>query len=823
MNFASSNSARNLPRHGDNERAPRDAEGRGGFSFLNNTGRAPEGEASNSDRLRDRTARNGGRRGGDADQDSEGWSTVKPRKSFGHEGAERFHSRMGTASERFGNREREDRRGNNNRGDERDSNSHHERRNRNSDIHRQEKEAEETDGARRNGLTRNRSEPWYKDNERNGLEGGAAGSAAPATTSTRERMDRNKSWRDRNPEDRPEERRSDRLDDRNTDRRWDRDRESRVEREPEWLDEPAESQPQGRTADDLKKFLEKMKASRMDEGGQKASGAADEASTGEARKSLIEQDKDQDKDKSRSVPAMESGPDKFFEAFGALNTKPKTTAPEAAVAGPGGEGSSAAGAAKAKPGKPSRFTSFFNAQDDSRGKAEQPALPAAQPPAPLAIPNGSAVPQDQKTVEKEAFQMLLQKLQIQAQGSQPQQPQQGQPPPQPGMHDQDVARAQQPIQGYAESANGIPQEARQRRTNMTSPDQFGQYGGDRREQQAAAHLARTGFMEEPMQATPTDPHLRMMMGGAALAQAQEALGHQHFRQQQGVPQQGPQQQQQMLQDLLSQRQHAQGQAGGDSRPGVAGADQTNAEFLMQLMQRHRNGPEPMRTEQLLLRMPQPNKQMATAQQLQEREREREIEFAMAQRDRRQQQQQLRIPSAQPSFLDGPFISPDGDGRGPPAQPRQILQRPPPPGLDHQFDPRSAGPQGGGLPRGAMLPPPGLINNPRSAGGAGPGQQQQQPPPGMFPANFPPGAFSPQDLMAGVGGGPPGPQGRNVPPLPPPGFFGGPPPPGFMGPPPGMGGFSPQGAAGPDGLGFVGGPFDGRGMPPPPGASAYRRS
>ncbi|CAJ2503785.1 Uu.00g111790.m01.CDS01 [Anthostomella pinea] len=50
----------------------------------------------------DRDGRNNFRCRGEGGEDSDGWSIVKPRKSFGHEGAERFSGRMGDRPDRFG-------------------------------------------------------------------------------------------------------------------------------------------------------------------------------------------------------------------------------------------------------------------------------------------------------------------------------------------------------------------------------------------------------------------------------------------------------------------------------------------------------------------------------------------------------------------------------------------------------------------------------------------------------------------------------------------------------------------------------------------------
>ncbi|EFW98778.1 hypothetical protein CMQ_4630 [Grosmannia clavigera kw1407] len=254
---------------GDLDRASRDADTRDRFgvrgrndasdasNFNNGSGGYGNG---NGDRTRD--GRNNRRRG-DADQDGEGWSTVKPRKSFGHEGAERFHGRMGGGGsgvsgggiERFGRdgkpRERDD-------GDV--GGRDRPRRTFDRDVTRDRDGGDENDGPRRNGVLGGRG-PWFKDSN-----GGSTEERPERTDRTdrtdrternsqRERIDRTKNWRERDPDLQPmdnyreKNNHNERGGGNGHDRRWDRDRDRdhyqhRVEREPEWLDEPA---PLGKT------------------------------------------------------------------------------------------------------------------------------------------------------------------------------------------------------------------------------------------------------------------------------------------------------------------------------------------------------------------------------------------------------------------------------------------------------------------------------------------------------------------------------------------------------------------------------------------------
>lgn len=725
--FASATSMRNN-RLSDIEKGVKDADSRDRperFNFRTKTGEADNG----NDRLKDSRTNSAFRRRGDADQDSEGWSTVKPRKSFGTEGAERFHGRMGGSDRTTG---REDKRFR-----DRDDRDNGDRRNRNTDQGLRDKETDDVDGSRWNGLGRNRTEPRLKENS----EG------APLTG--RERIDRAKSWRDRNPEDKPADRHGDRANDRAYDRRWDRDREHRVEREPEWLDEPAEEKSQAHTVEDFQKFMESMKAGRG--GPQKTSeGAAGNKPPAELH---VEVER-----KVATVPATESGPDKFFAAYGAGATLD--------IGSPSAE---AKESARPKTGKSSRFTSFFSAtQDDARGRTEPPTPAATAPPS-----NGMNVPPQQHDADKEAFAVLLQKLQRQsfAPSSQAAQPQAT-----PSFSEQSSTPAMTP--GLAPRltpglAPGLPPNMQHAKSALTSPDPFQQYGGERRE----------------------DPRLR---GPPQPQSVQGILSPRPMPPPSQPP--APRPEQNLLQDFLGQRSHGMGQGSGHHEQNPAPVNNHQTDFLMRLMQSARAAPEPLRTEQLLVRNPQPTKQV-NLPNMQERESDYERE-----RTAPQPQRQMR-PQGAPGFFDGQFHSPDNDNR--PQQPTQILQRPPPPGLDHHMSQMQMGGAPQMPPQRPMIPPPPGINimsNPRNG-----------PDPRMFAPNFPPGAFPPPpDSMVG----PTGPGPRNM--QGPPGFYGGIPPPGLPGfmPPPSMGGF--QGP--PDGGLQFGGPppFDGRNMPPHGAGGAFRR-
>ncbi|KAI1825283.1 hypothetical protein F4861DRAFT_203711 [Xylaria intraflava] len=360
----------------DNEKTPKDADTRDRFPHRPRN----ETDSNERDRIRERDNRSNFRRRGEGDQDSEGWSTVKPRNSFGNEGAERFQHRMGERPDR---RPRE--------GEDREGNTERPRRNF-GDFFR-EKEGSENDKLRRNGLNRNRTDnPWNRDNNNNNNT-----NEAPQP---RERFDRSKSWRDRTDEhpdalhDKPKERQYE--------RRWDRDRDQRQEREPEWLDEPVEEPPRAHTQEEFKKFMELMKAK---------SSSKPEATPALAQDVLKSQEQaDVDVAKSKPVnanQAIELGSDKFFAAFGQKTSQDMTNSDTTKE--------NAAPAAKPKSG--SRFQNFFSSQEQARLQPEPPISPPAPPVAevnPLLALAGSPKANTQHdAAEKVAFQALLEKLQKQ--------------------------------------------------------------------------------------------------------------------------------------------------------------------------------------------------------------------------------------------------------------------------------------------------------------------------------------------------------------------------------------------------------------------------
>ncbi|KFY56957.1 hypothetical protein V497_05872 [Pseudogymnoascus sp. VKM F-4516 (FW-969)] len=386
--FASSTSARNA-RPSDAAERQQDQDPRDRHPF-----RKSDGE---SDRTRDNQRQNLRPRRSDADQDSDGWSTVKPRKSFGADGAERFNGRMG------GERHRDDppmpRRGSR---DARDGERERPARgfetfSRDRDAIKEQ--AEEVDGAARRGFGRGRTESWFKDKEES-----AAAAAAENRKSNGERLaDRSRGWREKDTE-KTNGRAHDRNADRNNDRerggdrddrgggRWDRDN-RRQDREPEWMDEPSDSKKRAHTQEDFQKWKESMNAGIMKTPAAEVP-PSKSAPDAPGQSSFF----GFDKPKVETPVVIDPGPDRFMSMWS--TPKPEGAETPLAVKKEGPVKATTAG-------KASRFTSFFAApQEDTQRRQTEPV-----PPVPgLALKESN--PQSDK--EKEDFQKLLLKLQSQS-------------------------------------------------------------------------------------------------------------------------------------------------------------------------------------------------------------------------------------------------------------------------------------------------------------------------------------------------------------------------------------------------------------------------
>lgn len=296
---------------------------------------------------------------------------MKPRKSFGTEGAERFNGRMG------GDRRYRDR-------DDRDTKD---RPPRGFDTFSRDKDAdqEQEGGTRRNGAGRGRNEPsWFKDNN------DTLSVSGDRRSNGDKYVDRSRGWREKEREDKAGDRGGDRGDDRG-DRRWERDKDKRQERDPEWMDEPAEEKKQAHTQEDFQKWKERMKAGNGGTPPEEVPPKVESTENG-GQSSFF----GLEKPKVEPPLIMDTGPDKFFGLWAQPKQDPVS---EAAI------GSKKEGIKTANVGKSSRFTSFFAPQEDPQRRQTEP------PPMP-AIPQQENTAQSSK--DKEDFQRLLQKLQSQS-------------------------------------------------------------------------------------------------------------------------------------------------------------------------------------------------------------------------------------------------------------------------------------------------------------------------------------------------------------------------------------------------------------------------
>ena len=741
----------------------------------------------------------------EGDADSDGWSTVKPRKSFGTEGAERFNGRMGVGRDRERDEKRDDRRFKDREDRDRDVKD---RPSRGFDTFAKVKDEHEQDrDARRNGLGRGRGESWR------------AGDDGPPTPRDRNSngdkyADRSRGWREKERDERGE-----RGNDRNErnertergdrgDRRWGRDQ--RHEVEPEWLEAAEDKKGQAHTQEDFEKWRqstrrgeEKSRASETIENEEPPSPPRD--CSEDPGLSLIGRSAYGLK-LGQPVPlADDRGPDKFFG---------KWATPEDENAPASGPSSKKEGAIKfPSGGKASRFTSFFSPQEEAPRRPEPP-LPVPSVPAndffggllQNSSRNGDHSNNKSTSQDQEAFALILQKLQNQSKGGDNKTPpaniQQQPKPPSP--------RKQQgaplpPLEPFAQYRVISKPEA----TERLWPNEGSNVMQDketRSSQQPLEDLlnARSAASSRPTlspirpseirEDSPLKPHGTSRLN-LQPASREEMLTERYVASTQPTVSRP----EQMLQELVGQRQNALSQ-------GSIRSDQpqsrNNTEFLMNLM---RAAPEPQRTEQVLLRMPPQrsttaDRQAQQQQQMMEREQEMHRELALRERNAAQHQARSQLPNTM-QVSPGGFYSYNDDPsmdfqRAPPPrhasnapQPTQILQRPPP-GIPLSWE-NPAHPQ---QPRQHNIaPPPGLGGGPSRM----PMPMQQQ----MFPPSFPQMPQMPQ-----MGNFPPH-DGLNGPPRmqPPPGFFNAPPP-NFMPP-----GFQ---AGPPDGMGPpFGPPFDGRGPPP----------
>ena len=748
---------------GDSDRPTRDPDGgpreRLGFRSRNND------DEGDNDRYREGRGTNYRRRDNN-DLDSDGWSTVKPRKSLGPDGAERLQGRAGGDR----NNERSDRFGPDRRPRDRDDRERdRDRPQRNFDSYSRDRDGD-NDVPRRNGLSRARSDaPWHKDTA-DGM-------------SQREKIEKSKNWRERDVD-------SDVVKDRERgheryDRRWNRDREQKQEAEPEWMDEPVDGSAKPKmNQEDFVKFMRSLK--ERDRG--PASSDQEEKKTAE-KPAQQEPEPEFEKPKQARSEPVEEAPqektDKFFEKYAAVSATPAEGT--ANSTGDPGQTRPKIGAVVGK--TTSRFTSFWSA---SNRQADVPTQATNAPPPPQEAASAPAL-SDQSSrpnsdSEKAAFQMLLLKLQSQS-------IQNTSSPPATGSFQQPPS-----MSAPQDTPSTLPHVQQH-----VSPDPFGsrQHPTSRRED------TRTRIQPPPVQMQQDVVSPRPIQGlSNPIAMRSE---------------------QQILQEFVSQRQNAQSQGSARHdqsarnqnaeflmglMQSARGVPEPRTEELMARMQQQQQQqpPAPPPPQQH-----QPQEQQKQQQQQQQPGRQQTVMPGTGGREA----EFLRTGPQRPmgrgplGFMDEQFHPIEQDRQQPP----HILQRPPPPPRLDNIQMSWMGPGGPGVPGGPsvgshsvgshvpgsqrpMIPPPGLPgppgNPPRSAPPPGMG-------PNMFLPNFPGGTAGFHESVVG-------PPPRNM--QPPPGLFGGPAFPGV--PHPSMGGFQ-----GPDNLSFGGqggpvgpSPGDGRGVPPP---------
>ncbi|RKF65024.1 hypothetical protein OnM2_013022 [Erysiphe neolycopersici] len=389
-------------------------------------------------------------------------------------------------------------------------------------------------------------------------------------------------------------------------------------------------------------------------------------------------------------------------------------------------------------GKASRFTSFFTTQEEpQKNLSEYISTQQRSPCALKSNPNISS----QSEAEKEAFQQLLQKLQrqtFQASSS------------------VTLANATSPLHP---SISEKPSSAK-----ILSHEINQNYSNQHDEGRSNTRLSQQAFQD--------------LFSQRQMAESQNVVRPE-----------------QMLQELISQRQNALGQS--SSRSNQNSPRNTNTEFLMGLMQSGKSAPESQRAEPIHLEL-QSNSDQRQIPKNTIMDLEQEIKREkIALPDRSGPERHTR-PQPPPGFFeDSSFIRGSTsllDHQPGNSQPTQMLQRPPPPGLDLSWERQAQLPHQQHRHVQNLVPPPGLTNN---LSRVMPIPQQ------AFLPGFTMGSFPPPDVMSV--------SPQNVQMQPPPGFFSGPPH-GFL--PPTMGGFQ-----GPENLAFGAAPFDGR---RPPSQGAFRR-
>ncbi|KAI9836552.1 MAG: hypothetical protein M1819_001184 [Sarea resinae] len=249
-------------------------------------------------------------------EDAEGWTNVKPRKSFGQDDGERFSRRTGDRERTQGSKD---------------------------STREKDLLGEREVFSRRNGTGRARNEPtWFRDEN--------AHTAHKEKEFTRE-APKDREWRDRDR-------------DRRDDREWTRG--GRTEQDPEWMETPSreEEKKQAHTQADFQKWKERMKASNTPSD-EKTREIAEQAPQPTSETPEMEQ-----RPSRSEVPlVMDTGIDKFF----GLWSEPKRADSNALS---GEQAAEAKGPSKSRAPKASRFTTFFSPQEEIPHQQPEPAPPS---------------------------------------------------------------------------------------------------------------------------------------------------------------------------------------------------------------------------------------------------------------------------------------------------------------------------------------------------------------------------------------------------------------------------------------------------------------
>lgn len=350
--------------------------------------------------------------------DQEGWMEVKPRKSFGAEGAERFTGRMG------GERHREEK-----RFKDREERDLKERPRGFENFSRDKDKNHDQDNNRRTTNGRGRTEPsWFREH--------TEGPPHRERTTCPEKFDtRHKSWREKEADNR-----GDRGD--KGDRRWgdrDRDHDDQHRSVPEWAAEdktsqisPQEDYPKSQTttgnnsrkhtAEDMQKWKEAMHS--------KNKPAISHTEVEENPQPKVDELSSSGIPKHISLAPLDTGAgaDQFFRLWATPNHDAGLTSKfesntenmtKSAVLTPGG--------------KTSRFNKFFNQDEPSRKVEPQTATPKPASQRFEGLNNHGPSPAD-----KEAMPSILAMLRVQSSVTPPANPSmQSKPAPQekqPGTH-----------------------------------------------------------------------------------------------------------------------------------------------------------------------------------------------------------------------------------------------------------------------------------------------------------------------------------------------------------------------------------------------------